>query len=301
MGFRRFKGPDWTDPPFEVTHPPVQSIPFIYNSPHSGAHYSEVFLASSNLGLDTLRHSEDAFVDEIFAAAPGLGAPLMAAHFPRAYLDVNREPYELDPEMFEDALPPHANTGSRRVAGGLGTIARLVADGKEIYRNKLSLAEVEHRIQSLHVPYHQRLSDLMDETTNRFGYAVLVDCHSMPGPGRSEPPLPDVILGDRYGASCAPLVTATARRLLESMGYTVGRNTPYAGGYSTRLYGRPGQGMHAIQVELSRTLYLNLGTPGAMERTRGFDKLAVDMTNFMEGMAAIEPGLLRVPELRAGE
>ncbi len=190
--------------PVEVLAPVRQTVPFVYASPHSGSDYPADFVAASRLDPVTLRKSEDCFVDELFGAAPELGAPLLRALFPRAYCDPNREPYELDPAMFEDELPPHANTTSLRVAGGLGVIARVVSSGQEIYRDKLPYAEAERRIATLYRPYHGALADLLAATRARFGFAVLVDCHSMPSVGG---PMdhdqgairPDIVLGDRFG------------------------------------------------------------------------------------------------------
>ena len=163
--------------PVEVMAPTVQSLPFIYASPHSGTEYPPAFIAASRLDPLLLRRSEDSFVDEIFAAAPSLGAPLLKACFARAYCDANREPYELDPAMFEDDLPAYANTTSLRVAGGLGTIARVVGGGSEIYRGKLTFAEAEQRITQCYKPYHSTLTGLLQETRELFGFAVLIDCH----------------------------------------------------------------------------------------------------------------------------
>ena len=168
---------------FEVIAPEAQTVPFVYSSPHSGTAYLREFLAQSKLDVRTLRRSEDAFVDELFAAAPEIGAPLLRAVIPRSFLDLNREPLELDPEMFEDTVPEHANTTSHRVNGGLGTIARIVSNGAEIYRGRLRYRDAEQRIELVYVPYHRCLRTLIDDIRARFGCAILVDCHSMPSIG----------------------------------------------------------------------------------------------------------------------
>ena len=169
-----------TPEPFTVDQPECLDTPFIYNSPHSGCFYPKPFLAASRLDALTLRKSEDTFVNELFADAPLFGAPLMQAHFPRAYLDLNREPYELDPELISESLPRYANTQSVRVVGGLGTIARVVTESEEIYRDPLPLNEALERINRLYKPYHNRLAELMLESHSAFGTAILIDCHSMP-------------------------------------------------------------------------------------------------------------------------
>jgi N-formylglutamate amidohydrolase len=277
-------------PPFEVLAPPSQELPLVVASPHSGAHYPPEFVASSRLDAVALRRSEDSFIDEIFGAAPALGAPLLRALFPRAYVDPNREPYELDPAMFADSLPGFANTRSPRVAAGLGTIARVVATGRDIYRDKLRLAEALERIQALYQPYHGALRRLISETREAFGCCILIDAHSMPsigGPMDSDAGRQrvDVILGDVHGASCAPLVTEMAEQTLRELGYAVTRNNPYSGGFTTQNYGRPRRGIHALQIEINRGLYMDEET---ITRKTAIDTLTRDMTRVMTALGGID-------------
>ena len=265
------------EPPFSVLKPKVQSAPFVLCSPHSGRIYPRTFLDQSRLDPMTLRKSEDCFVDELFEGAAALGVPLISAQFPRAYLDVNREPYELDPELFADPLPDYANSQSVRVIGGLGTIARIVADGEEIYASRLSVEQALARIDHLYFPFHGALAELIAETKAFFGYAVLIDCHSMPSAqmAQSSGPRPDFVIGDRFGVACDPKLTRTLKEALTGSGYDVHLNRPYAGGYITEHYGRPLEGVHAVQIEINRALYLNETrfTPG-----RGFARLKADLT-----------------------
>lgn len=252
----------YADRPVAIALPPVQTVPLVFASPHSGRDYVPSFLAQTNLDRLTLRRSEDSFVDQIFSGVPNCGAPLIHALFPRAYVDPNREPYELDPEMYVEQLPPFANTSSPLVAAGLGTIPRVVATGNAIYKGKLSLNEAFRRVNGCHLAYHRALSDLIQRTRSRFGCCVVVDCHSMPSSElpawqRTTQLLADIILGDRFGSSCAPTVMDTTHAALKEMGYAVVRNVPYAGGFTTRRYGRPETGVHVIQIELSRALYMN--------------------------------------------
>jgi N-formylglutamate amidohydrolase len=281
MDEERAESPRPADPelhvPFELVEPAELCSPLVFSSPHSGAIYPASFLASSRLDISSLRRSEDAHVHELFALAPTLGAPLLMAHFPRAFLDLNREPYELDPRMFEDALPEFVNTRSLRVAAGLGTIPRVVADAREIYSGRLRVADALHRIDSLHKPYHAALRGLMERARRRFGVALLVDCHSMPSnvakesvSGR-EKRKPDFVLGDRFGASCSSDVVDAIEARLRQWGYHVQRNRPYAGGYITEHYGKPGAGWHAVQIEISRNLYMN---EADLRRGVDFDLLA---------------------------
>lgn len=275
------------DPPFVVHEPARQRVPVVFDAPHAGDQYPASFLAASRLDALALRRSEDAHVDALFAEMPRLGAPLMRARFPRAYLDLNREPYELDPRMFEGRLPPFANTRSMRVAGGLGTIPRIVADGQEIYRAKLPVEEGLRRVEALYKPYHRTLRGLLQRTSRAFGHAILIDCHSMPSTslGRDGAGTADFVLGDRYGTSCAPLVVDLIEDELRRRGFTVVRNKPYAGGFITEHYGEPAAGRHAVQVEINRALYMNERT---IARAHGFTALAREL----EGtFAAVIPRL----------
>ncbi len=281
----------------EVLMPREQTLPLVLSSPHSGNHYYPDFLAASRLDPLMLRRSEDSFVDELFESAPRQGAPLLRALFPRAYLDPNREPYELDPAMFEDPLPGYANTRSPRVAVGLGTIPRVVANGWDIYSGKLVFSEVLARLRSHYWPYHAALADLIGTTKARFGTCLLIDCHSMPSTGPStdrDGPGPgqrvDVVLGDCHGSACAAAVTDTAARALKSMGYRVARNRPYAGGHVTRHYGRPQQGVHALQVEINRSLYMD---EHRIRPNRGMAGVARDMGDLVAVLGAIDGALLR--------
>lgn len=287
---------DAFDPPFTVIEPAVQAAPLVLSSPHSGRKYPEAFLRASKLDGQTIRRSEDAYVDEIFADAPGLGLPFLCAEFPRVFLDVNREAFELDPHLFEDPLPGFANTTSHRVACGLGTIARVVSDGSEIYKERLSLSDAMDRVERLHKPYHQALSKLMDATRNRFGTAVLIDCHSMPSQLSAEPIAlrrnrrpAEIILGNRYGTSCDPMIIDEVERQLRRFGYRVARNEPFAGGYCTEKYGDPASGFHSLQIEISRGLYMRESN---FERTEGLARLRAQMKEVIGSLASLDFGKL---------
>ncbi len=250
------------DAVLRVFEPPRQTVPLVFSSPHSGRDYPAEFVAQSRLDARMLRRSEDSFVDELYAGVVALGAPLIAALFPRAYCDPNREPYELDPAMFSGTLPDHANTRSPRVLAGLGTIARVVASGAEIYAGRLPVAEAESRIARCYRPYHRRLRELVEATRAAFGWSLLVDCHSMPsvgGPMDRDSGLSrvDVVLGDCFAAACSPLFTQVAEDTFSQLGYRVVRNAPYAGGFTTRHYGQPRLGSHALQIEINRALYMD--------------------------------------------
>ncbi|MDB5405434.1 MAG: N-formylglutamate amidohydrolase [Rhodospirillales bacterium] len=283
------------EPPIEILAPSVQRLPIVLASPHSGTDYPPDLLAASRLDAHSLRRSEDSFVDEIFGAGPSLGAPLLRARFARAYLDPNREAFELDPAMFEDELPSYVNSASPRVQVGLGTIARIVASGEDIYAGKLRFADALLRVERLYVPYHEALVQLLEATRQRFGYYLLLDCHSMPsssGPhehgGR---PRVDFVLGDCHGTACHPLVLDTAQRLILAKGYTVARNAPYSGGFTTCHYGRPGENGHSLQIEINRSLYMD---ERRMIRKPFLGQLADDMRDLVAGLGAIDaPSLSR--------
>jgi N-formylglutamate amidohydrolase len=288
--------------PLRVEMPQAQTLPIVFASPHSGNRYPASFLAAARLDPLTLRRSEDGFVDELFGEAPRLGAPLLAAHFPRAFVDPNREPYELDPGMFAEPLPAKANTTSPRVAAGLGTIARVVSSGEEIYAGRLTLAEVEQRLERYYHPYHATLSQLVLHTRQRFGFCLLVDCHSMPSSGwpgerDSGPDAPDFVLGDCHATSCAGWITARVEQALRNLGYRVSRNAPYAGGFVTQHYGRPTEQIHALQIEINRALYMD---ETAIARAPGFDLLRQKIGQLILALgrmlAAGAPGMPKAAE-----
>src|SRR6478752_2403150 len=267
---------DELDPPFEILEPAEWRGPVVFNSPHSGSIYPRAFLTASRLEIASLRRSEDSFVDELSLGVVRRGYPLMRAHFPRCYVDVNREPYELDPRMFEGRLPSFANTRSMRVAGGLGTVARVVGDSQEIYDQRIPVDDALRRIEALYKPYHRALRRLVTRVHRNFGTVVLLDCHSMPSAGgsRDERPRADFVLGDRYGTSCSPGITDVVETTLAELGYSVSRNKPYAGGFITEHYGNPPAGVHTLQLEINRALYMD---ERRYERSEHFDRLANDL------------------------
>ena len=280
----RFDGAE--SPPFDIVEPSEWRAPIIFNSPHSGSVYPEEFLRASRIDLSTLRRSEDSFMDELIAALSGRGFAVIRVHFPRSYVDVNREPYELDPRMFVGRLPSFANTRSMRVAGGLGTVARVVGDAQEIYHQRIPIDDALRRIEGLYKPYHRALRRLLTRVHRDFGTAVLIDCHSMPSTAgtKDDRPRADVVLGDRYGTSCVPIVSETVDAVFRELGYVVSRNKPYAGGFITEHYGNPAAGLHAIQLELNRALYMD---ERRFERSPSFARVAADLEALADCLATI--------------
>jgi N-formylglutamate amidohydrolase len=276
-------------------HDSAPPTPLVFASPHSGRIYPDDMMAAAALDAQAIRRSEDAFVDDLIGAAPDLGVTLITARYARAYIDLNREAFELDAGMFADELPDFARARTARVAAGLGAIPRVVSEGQEIYARKLTFAEARHRIDGAHRPYHAALERLIGETHRAHGFAILVDWHSMPaaaarGGGRDRPC--DMVLGDRFGAACAGLLTSRAERELEAMGYRVARNTPYAGGYTTEHYGRPARRTHALQIEINRALYLDEET---LAPTAGFARLKADLARLTQSLAEADWSALRRP------
>ena len=283
------EAPTDTTEPFALFRPPRQTVPIVFTSPHSGRDYPAEFLAAARLDPLGLRRSEDSFVDELFSAAPTHGAPLLAATFPRAFCDPNREAWELDPGMFEDPLPDWVNIASPRVGAGLGTIARVVASGEPIYRGKLRFAEAERRVHRYWQRFHAELASLIASTRAQFGCCLLIDCHSMPsgsaeGRGRVE-----FVLGDAHGTTCTPPMTRLAERLIAERGHAVRRNDPYAGGFITRHYGRPRDRVQALQIEIARHLYMD---EVRIEKLPGFEAMQAEIAAIIAGLARRVPALL---------
>lgn len=281
-------------PAFEVLRAAPEGLPpptpLVFASPHSGKLYPPEMMAAARLEARELRGSEDAFVDDLIGGAPALGANVIRARLARAYVDCNRDAWELDPAMFEDELPDFAQGRTARVAAGLGTIARVAGEGRPIYARKLTFIEAKLRIDTAHRPYHDALDRLLAQARNTHGLAVLVDWHSMPAAAarghraRGGGPC-DIVLGDRFGAACSPKMTGLIERALETLGYRVARNAPYAGGYTTEHYGRPARRTHAIQVEINRALYMNETT---REPTEGLAGLKADIETVTRQLAATD-------------
>ena len=243
---------------FELDQPNIQTMPFVFSSPHSGRNYQDSFITTSKLDSLTLRRSEDSFVDDLYAEAPNCGAPFLKALFPRAYLDPNREAYELDQGMFLEPLPNFVNTTSPRVLAGLGTLPRVIANGDEIYKDKLRFKEAKHRIDTFYFPYHSVLKDLIKKTKLKFGKCILIDCHSMPSSVEVHCSKNiDIVLGNKHGKTCANELIQFVENHLKELGLTVSRNHPYAGGYTTKHYGDPSNNIHALQIEICRASYMN--------------------------------------------
>ncbi|MFZ7092155.1 N-formylglutamate amidohydrolase [Primorskyibacter sp. 2E233] len=247
---------------FLLNEPDVTTSCVVFASPHSGREYSWDFLSSSVLDEHVIRSSEDAYVDRLFDCAPQFGAPLLRAGAPRAYVDLNRALDELDPALIEGVRRGGHNP---RVASGLGVVPRVVAGGRAIYRGKLPKAEADRRLQQIWKPYHARLQGLLDFAHDSFGEAILIDCHSMPREAldstvRAGSPRPEIVIGDRFGASASGEIVERVEAAFAAAGLKVARNAPFAGAFTTQHYGRPSRGQHAIQIEIDRAIYMDEAT-----------------------------------------
>lgn len=283
--------------PFEILRPAALETPVIFASPHSGRIYPNDLLRASKLSRETLRQSEDCYVDLLFANVPRYGAPLLKALFPRAYVDVNRKADELDPRMFTNdgkgGSMRHADSQSSRVLAGLGVVPRIVADGKNIYAKRLPADDARNRLAACYQPYHTALRQLVDQARAAFGVAIIIDCHSMPSIGGAplragEPPI-DFVLGDRFGVSSAPGLPILMESFLARKGFNVVRNAPYAGGYVATAYGRPARGVHVLQLEINRALYLD---EERFTRTDNFDPLRQTLEELVSTLTQIDPKAL---------
>ncbi len=277
-------------PSFTLHLPETRSTSVVFSSPHSGRDYTQGFLGQTMLDRRAIRSSEDAFVDLLFAAAPDFGAPLLAATAPRAFIDMNRAAEELDPALVE-GVPRVAH--NPRISSGLGVIPRVVANGRVIYRGKISRADAEARLAQHWHPYHAQLRSLIDGAQAAFGEAILIDCHSMPHEAiESISPAgarsPDVVLGDRFGAAASAEIVERVEAAFRGAGLTVARNAPFAGAYIAQAYGRPSRGSHVVQIEIDRALYLD---ERQIEPKADFDAVRRMMTSVVAEIAAIgEPG-----------
>ena len=278
-----------SQPPYLLFEPEDLTSNVVFDSPHSGRDYPAALLDRSRLNALRLRASEDAMVDSLFGAAPAFGAPLLCATAPRAWVDLNRGPRELDPALIDGARAVGIN---QRIAAGLGVVPRIVSEGTPIYYGKISLAEAESRINEIHIPYHSKLDALLARSRERFGHAVLFDCHSMPSEALRAAPrvqgqLPDIVLGDRFGASSSRDITQATQEAFESAGFRVARNAPFAGGYIIQRYGRPARGIHAVQIEIDRGLYLD---QRKVVPSKDFDDVRLRISQVIETLVNIASG-----------
>ena len=270
---------------FTLAEPRRGHVPLVLDSPHSGTEYPEDFGCA--LPVDLLRQAEDSYVDELYAAGPDVGATLIAARFPRSYIDPNRSLLDIDSSLL-DAPWPGPAVPSAKTARGIGLIWRVLDSGESIYARKLGIEEVKQRIVRYHQPYQRAVKDALDRAHHHFGAVWHLNLHSMPavsgaiseeGPGK---PRADFVLGDRDGSTCEAAFTALVAEALRGMGYQVKINDPYKGVELVRAFSDPGAGRHSLQVEVNRRLYMDERTRA---RTSGFDELKRNLSQLLEHVA----------------
>lgn len=271
-------------PAFEITRASPVTAPVIFASPHSGAHYPQAMRAQLRVPISDLRRTEDAFVDELYDAAPELGSVMIVGLYGRAYVDLNRDARELDAEMFADGLPRTAGMPSARVKAGLGCLPRVGASGRAIYSAPLSQQEGAFRLSHVHDRYHEALRTEIETLKQTWSDVYIIDCHSMPSRQPGRPSMPDIVLGDRFGSSCSARLTSMVERVFRREGLTVARNAPYAGGYTTRRYGRPRRGTHVLQIEINRGLYMD---EVKIKKSRGFQALKQQVSGLIEEIQSL--------------
>jgi len=271
--------------------PKSNQVPLVLDSPHSGTDYPDDFGYACD--YQVLRRGEDTYIHELYGAAPNKGAILMAANFPRSYIDVNRGLNEIDTSLIDGAWNGEV-IESEKVDAGIGLIWRVNQEDKNIYDRLLSAREVERRISNYWQPYHDCLKETLDEVHSSFGKVVHINCHSMPaisnesskeGPGVTRP---QFCLGDRHGTTCDPALVALTKLTLEELGYEVSVNEPYAGVELVRAYSNPSKGRHSLQVEIRRDLYMNEKT---FKKSPNFEKLKSDLNILTEKLAIFSASL----------
>ena len=278
--------------PFILYEPAQLTSSIVFATPHSGRNYSQDFLDRIILDAHAIRASEDAFVDQLFLPVTEVGAPLLAALVPRAFVDLNRSCEELDPALIEDM---RSTESSARVTSGLGVVPRVVAAGRPIYHGKISMKEAQARLQDVWHPYHQRLQALLDVTRTKFGHVVLIDCHSMPheaaNPGLRSKTSPEIVVGDRFGAASDPKFVECVHAAFADVGFRVSRNMPFAGAYISQHYGKPKRGQHVIQIEIDRSLYLD---EASIEPLASFADFQTRLRVVIEKIVEVEKGKDRI-------
>lgn len=255
-----------------------RSVPtcFIFASPHSGRAYLEDFVAQADVPLSMLRRSEDAYVDQLFDHVVEQGATFIEALFPRAFVDPNRASQELDASMFSDAPEDLPHVMGARTSAGLGVIPRVGADGRPIQTGLMAFADARTRLDTCYRPYHRTLREQIGRTLQAHSQTILIDCHSMPS---SSARGADIVLGDRFGSSCSRTIVNIAEAEFRGLGFSVVRNRPYAGGYTTEHYGQPQRGVHVLQVEINRGLYLQEREVRPSSKMRSLKRALVEWSN----------------------
>ncbi len=281
-------------PPFFRLGPAKPVSPVVLSVPHAGRDYSAAVAAAARLPLEMLESLEDRLVDRLIWRARAAGATAFVARAPRVEIDLNRDEREIEPALIAPPLPSSSVIQSARTRGGLGLIPSRIAGAGPIWSSPIPREELRRRIETIHRPYHAALDAALEEARARFGTAVLLDCHSMP-PRLKREKQGEVVFGDRHGTTIAPDLAEAAVAAAQALGFRTGRNAPYAGGYIAGRHGRPERNVHAIQLEIDRSVYLapDLRSPGP-----GFERAARLIAAVAQALA---DNILDAPESIAAE
>lgn len=278
---------------FSIDEPVSVVSPAVFASPHSGRLYPKGFIEACTATTLDLRRIEDAYVDRLLADVHESGSPVICGLVARAFVDLNRAESEMDPSMFEDPSPGWYAQRSPRVDAGLGCIPRVAHNGTPIYGRKLKRDEADRRLEQVYKPYHRALEALLKRAQAMFGQAWLIDCHSMPAEAESQRS-PDIVIGDRFGASCSHGLADFVESLFRERGYTTARNSPYAGGYATLAHGQPSLGRHALQIEIRRRLYLDEANvephEGFLTLRRHMGEIAQEISGYTRAEVGLNAG-----------
>ncbi len=276
--------------------PEVVDSPVLFNSPHSGRLYDRCFLRQTLLSWQEIRLSEDCYVDKFLNSAPRYGSVFVEATFPRAFVDVNRSSNEMDPKIIKGL---NSTIHSPKVSAGLGVIPRVVGNGLDIYKSKISYQEAENRLRNYYFPYHKKLRELIEKAVQKFGLSIVFDFHSMPHSSIKDckekvSEVPQIVLGDCYGSSCDSELFEKAYEVFVAGGFRVERNSPFSGGFITKNYGSPVEKVHVIQVEIDKSLYMN---EEDFRLHSGYEDLRLRLNSIVKSLSCIQKPKRMVHEI----
>ncbi|CAI3941520.1 N-formylglutamate amidohydrolase (HutG) [Commensalibacter communis] len=278
--------------PFLIQRPhTTPSYPILISSPHSGMEYDSHLLSLCRLSLDELRKSEDSYVNLLLEHVSQYGVTFLQTCLPRIFCDLNREAWELDPDLFKEPLPEWCHTNSPQVKRGLGTVHKISNNGKQIYKYYLSFPKIKQRIETYWFSYHQQIQGFIQKNCEGNGGCIILDIHSMPSMPKRNPYYADIVLGDGFSLTCSPTLINNSQKFFTDKGLKVSKNIPYAGGYITRHYGNPHQNVHVMQIEINKSLYMD---EDSFELHNGFSKLQSILDEYVQWVCAEQSTILKL-------